>query len=195
MPAMRRLVAPLLLTLLATVAVHAGPVTTADPVYHGELAIRPAGGTINRRNGNGTIKIRNWTFEPTPLSDGIFPDQEPIIVALADDTFRLEAGALKANRKGNVFTYRSSAKQTPRGIRLLRLAQLKDGTWAVRLSLAGLDLSRLNLEDPICRPMAVIVGDDDGFGGVAITSPSWTSRRVEIPNGCDVGNSWPWLNQ
>jgi hypothetical protein len=195
MAAMFRLVVPLAWTLLAAAVVQAGPVTTADPVYHGELSIRPAGGTINRRNGNATINIRNWTFTPTPQSDGVFPDQEPIIVALKDDNFRLEAGALHANRKGNTFTYRSTAKKTPRGVRLLKLTHLADGSWTVRLSMAGVDLSRLNLEDPICSPMAVIVGNDDGFGGVTITSPGWTSRRVDIPAGCDVGNAWPWINQ
>ena len=189
-----RLLVPLLAAVLAATA-HAGPVTTADPVYHGELAIKPAGGTINRRTGNGTFKIRNWTFEPLAVSDGVYPGQEPIIVAVGEDTFRLESGALVANKKGTVYTYRASAKQTPRGIRLMKLKQLAGGTWGVQLSLAGLDLSRLNLEDPICRPMAVIVGDDDGFGGIAITSPSWTSKRVEIPSTCDVGNSWPWINQ
>ena len=194
MGAMRGLV-PVLVSLLVAVSVQAQPVTTADPVYHGELSIKPALGTINRRNGNGTINIRNWTFQPTALSDGIFPAEEPIIVALADDNFRLEAGALHANKKGTVFTYRSSPKKTTRGVTLLRLQKHTDGTWAVKLSMVGLDLSRLNLEDPICRPMAVIVGDDDGFGGVSITSPSWTSKKVEIPSGCDVGNSWPWINQ
>ncbi len=190
-----RFLAPLLAMSLTVGAAHAGPVTTANPVYHGELAMKPAGGAINRRNGNATIKIRNWTFKPTALSDGVYPDQEPIIVALADDNFRLEAGALRANKKGTTFIYRSTAKKTPRGIRLLKLSRLSNGTWGVRLSLVGVDLSRLNLEDPICRPMAVIVGNDDGFGGVSITSPSWTSRRVEIPSTCDVGGSWPWINQ
>jgi len=190
-----RLLGPVLATLLAAVAVQAQPVTSADPVYHGQLTVKPARGTINRRNGNGTLNIRNWTFEPMALSDGVFPGQEPIIVALADDNFRLEAGALHANKKGTVFTYRSTPKKTTRGVTLLRLQKRSDGTWGVKLSLVGLDLSRLNLEDPICRPMAVIVGDDDGFGGVAITSPSWTSKKVEIPATCDVGNSWPWINQ
>lgn len=184
-----------LVTLLAAAGAPAAPVTTADPVYHGDLSIRPAGGTINRRNGNGAIRIRNWTFEPAALSDGIYPDQEPVVVALADDNFRLEAGALKANKKGTVFTYRSPPKKTTRGVTLLRLVKHPDGTYAVKLSMVGLDLSRLNLEDPICRPMAVIIGDDDGFGGVSITSPSWTSKKVAIPSGCDVGNSWPWINQ
>jgi hypothetical protein len=196
MAAMSRLALTLAGTLLVAAVVHGGPVPTADPKFHGDFAMRPAGGSINRRNGNATLKIRNWTFEPAAASDGIYPDQEPIIVAVGEDTFRLEAGKLRANRKGTAFVYRASAKETPRGVRLLRLGRLSDGSWTVRLVVGGVDLSRLNLEDPICRPMAVIVGDDDGFGGITLTSPSFTSRRVVIPlPPCDVSGEWVWITQ
>lgn len=110
---MVRLIVAFVVTLLATAREQAGPVTTAEPVYHGTLAILPAGGSINRRNGNALIKVRRWTFELAAQSHGLYPDQEPIIVAIGEDTFRLEAGALRANRKGNTFTHLASATQVP----------------------------------------------------------------------------------
>ena len=58
-------------------------------------------------------------------------------------------------------------------------------------SVVGLDLSRLLFEDPVCYATAVIIGSDDGFTGVAVSSPSFRSRRVRAPEECEA-QAWPW---
>ena len=47
---------------------------------------------------------------------------------------------------------------------------------------------------PVCNPMAVIVGDDDGFSGVEFDRPGgFSSSRVKIDGTCTPAGGWPWL--
>jgi hypothetical protein len=166
--------------------------TTAVPIYHGKLTVRPATGSINRRTGSAILHIRRWKFEPVDISDGVFPDREPVIVAMGAENFRLDAGQLTACRSGRRFSYRAP-RSVRRGIRRLRLVRRNDGSYRVRLVLRGVDLSTLKIERPICVPMALIVGDDDGFACVDIHRPTFTSPHISIPDTCTCPG-WPWLN-
>src|SRR6516225_4180841 len=89
--AMARLVAAALGLALFAARAHAQPVTTADPKYHGTMTVHRAVGTINNKTFNAILKIGrgastasgstllNWDFQPAAQSNGIFPDQEPIV--------------------------------------------------------------------------------------------------------------------
>jgi len=54
------------------------------------------------------------------------------------------------------------------------------------------DLSQLVLSNPVCQPLAVIVGDDDGFTGADLMTRPAFSRHVAVPRACSV-NTWPWI--
>lgn len=207
MEGMSRLLVAALGMLALVARAQAQPVTTADPKYHGTMVVHRATGTINNKTFNAILKIGrgasagggstrlNWDFTLAAQSNGIFPDQEPIVVAIGDDSFTLDAGKVVKNKKGTAYNYRAKGKLI-RGIRSLHLMpDATDPKWKMSLEVVGVDLSRLNFEDPICRPMALIVGDDDGFTGIVLTRPSFTSKKITIPSSCDVGNDWPWINQ
>ena len=51
--------------------------------------------------------MRRWRLGLREDSNGIFPDQEPIVVALGEESFRLEAGSLTRSRNGKVFRYQA----------------------------------------------------------------------------------------
>jgi len=169
----------------------------AKPVFHGILQLVPATGRMDRKTGTGTLVIRRWTFIPNPDSNGVHPEQEPTLVALGDDAFLMAAGELHPSHGGTVFTYRGPRPTGGRGIRRFRLTHRPaDSFYTVSFKVEGVDLERLNIEDPLCSPLAVIVGDDDGFVSVAVTSPSFVSRRVSLPRICiDPSASWPWLGR
>ena len=84
-----------------------------------------------------------------------------------------------------------------RGVRSFRMHHNpEDSFYTVNFKVMGVDFQRLNVEDPLCRPLAVIVGDDDGFVDVSVTSPSFTSPRVSLPRTCiDPSAGWPWLGR
>jgi len=167
--------------------------TSAVPIFHGTLDVnQPAGGTLDRKTGQVKLRVNRWMFMPVAGSNGIFPSQEPVLVALGEDSFRLEPGSLVSLHGGRVFAYRAP-KSVKRGVRKIRIWPQPDGTYRLRFTLIGADLSRLNIEDPVCVPLAVIVGDDDGFSGVTVTSPSFRSRRIAIPGPCNAGGDWPWI--
>lgn len=183
-----------LIVLIAAVVAVPLPGGAQTALYHGRLSLAVKGtGSIDRRTGNAIVIVRRWILQPSPASDGIHPDREPLLIALGDENFLLPSGGLHPDRGGRTFTYRGHPMPSGRSIRLARLALQRDGSWAVRFTLTGVDLSRLQLEDPVCRPLAVIIGDDDGFSGVNLTSPSFRSRRLTIPTPCDQSNSWPWI--
>lgn len=196
-------------------------------IYHGDLVIKPSFGRLDRDTGNAELKVGPWPFKLYDGSNGIFPDQEAILIEIGEDPgFFLPAGSLRAVHTSNrivrvcpppvrrgesppchdvvvqrpnpsgtpTYVYRAKAKTAgPRAVTYFRLTPQADGTYLVRFKLRGLDLSRLLVEDPVCTPFAVIIGDDDGFSGVAITSPSFRSPRVAIPSNCDIGDDWPWI--
>jgi hypothetical protein len=167
-----------------------------DPVHHGVMSIRRTQGEFDRTNGNTTIGVRGWRLALVSTSNGLYPDQEPILITLeGDGGFFLRAGMLERSRSGKTFSYRAEPNDLPRSILSFRLRQRPDGTYRIRFRLRGLNLSRLIGEDPVCLPMAVIIGDDDGFAGVEITRRSFRSRRVSITRDCtaELQNEWPWL--
>jgi hypothetical protein len=169
----------------------------ATPVYHGKLDVHPAVGRIDRKTGMGTLRVRGWRLIPSAPpelpSNGIFPAQEPVVVAIGANSFRLPAGSLKSSHRGRKFAYRAPRDLGPPAIRMLRIGRRSDGSWSVSFTLTGVDLSGLIVADPICLPMAVIVGDDDGFSGVDLTSPRFSSPRVALPRGCNAAGDWPWI--
>jgi hypothetical protein len=141
-----------------------------------------------------TLKAHDWRFLPVyPSPDGVYPDQEPIVIALAENSFYLPAGAVKASRHGTRFRYRAPRNASTRGIRSLRLLERRDGTYLLSFTLAGVDLSQLTIADRACVPMAFIVGDDDGFNGARLRRPSFTSRALFVPGSCNETADWPWI--
>jgi hypothetical protein len=198
---MRRLTAAgvFLATLLGTLLASrmAAAQATLVPTYHGILSIRRATGTIDRDSGDGTLKVRKWTALLTPDTNGIAPAAEPVEVSvgLNDQRFPLPPGALKASKSGRVFAYKAKRSAVTRGLQSFRFWRQRDGSYGIRFTLVGLSLSRLRTEDPICVPVAVIIGDDDFFNGVSLTSPTFFSKRVVVPESCPVNtDDWPWLN-
>jgi hypothetical protein len=188
-------IAVTLLVALAAASASAQPVTTATPVNHGQLDVHPARGTIDPVTGMATLKAHDWRFLPVyPSPDGVYPAQEPIVIALSENNFYLPAGAVKASRHGTLFRYRAPRHAGSRGIRSLRLMQRQKGIYLLSFTLTGVDLSQLTIADRACVPMAFIVGDDDGFNGASLRRPSFTSRTLLVPGGCPLDNSeWPWL--
>ena len=193
---MRALLAFALVGLLAPDPAAAQIATGATPVFHGKLDVRPATGRIDRTAstaGQATIKIRGWKLELSDQSNGIYPDQEPMVVAFGDNNFRLPAGSLVAKRHGRIFRYRAPRDPSARGIRFVSIVSESPRVYRVTVSLAGLDLSDLLNKTPICYPTAVIIGDDDGFSGseVTTTPPVFKSRHLVVPKKCEA-DSWPW---
>ncbi len=191
-----RTVLPMMSRLVATLLLAIAPSAWAigEPIFNGFLTIRPAGGIIDSETGQGSLNVKRWSWLLTPDSNGIAPDLEPVIVAIGEtERIVLPAGLVKASKNGRKFTYRD--KEVRRGLRSLRIWRGKDpSVWQVKLQLVGIDLSRLTLEFPLCSPMAIIVGDDDGFSGVEFDRPDgFTGKRVRVVGFCDTGGEWPWL--
>jgi len=186
---------PLVRTFTLALVLCATPLLAAPPVYHGVLGIRPAGGSIDQDSGVIGLNVGKWNFRLDPSSDGLFPADEPVLIALGDtEQFLLPAGSLVPNARATRFTYRNPGKKIARGIRLFRVWQAKDGTWNVKFKVAGIQASRLTFEYPVCEKMAVIIGDDDGFTGVELTRPGGLAgKRVKLRGACDDIEGWPWL--
>src|SRR5262245_12069067 len=111
---------------------------TATPVYHGVLRVARAGGKVNKQSGSAMVDVRNWSLVPAPESDGLFPDQEPVVVAIGDDNFRLEPGQLK-NRGKRGFVYK--ARPVPsHGVKSMTLKKKRDGSWGVQFTVIGVQL-------------------------------------------------------
>ena len=169
------------------------------PVFHGVLSVKGGAGRLDQRAGIGSLQVKNWVFNLSRDSDGIAPATEPIVIGIGEnDQLVIPAGQVKASRNGKRFAYRNPG--TPRGVRSFMMRRLKDeadGTmrYAVALSVVGADLSALVTNSPSCVPLAVIVGDDDGFSGVDIERPRILAggSRLRVLGACtDVGD-WPWL--
>jgi hypothetical protein len=182
-----------LAALFSAVPVAAGPVTTATPIYHGLLDIIAARGNFDPDTGNAKLKIRRWRLLLSPDSDGIFPDQEPTLIAIAENNFYLAPGSLKASRRSKRFRYRAPRDAGPVAVRSLRIDRRRDGSYLVSFTLTGVELSRLTIANRDCVPFAFIVGDDDGFSGARLRRPSFESRQLFLPGACDESGDWPWI--
>jgi len=188
-----------LATLVAAAVLFASPPAAhaqTAPIYHGTLKIRPARGGIDKDHGDGSLRVNNWDLLINDESNGIAPDREPIIIAMGDtERLVIAAGDVHASRNGRKFTYRNP--EAPRGIRFLQMRQLKDPAGAkaryrIRFALVGIDLSALLIEFPVCKAMAIIIGDDDGFSGVDLDRPGGFNRSLVRVMGACQAESWPW---
>jgi hypothetical protein len=180
-----------LLTILCVDMASAANAQT--PVFHGVLRVKPAVAKLDTSTGTATLKVRGWGLLINPQeSNGIFPDREAVLIAIGDnDRFLLEAGALKPNRRGNVWRYVSPGA-VERGIKMLDIKHMPDGSYRVRFTLTGVDFSRSLFElQGVCMSVAVIVGDDDGFTGISVTRKNERTRTVRIPDEC-TPQAWPW---
>jgi len=183
------LAAVLLVTWPGTIAAQ---VAAPEPLYHGVLTVNPGKGTLDLSTGAALLKGHHWRLDLYPETNGILPDQDPILLAIGEETFRLPAGMLRPSRGGKVFAYRAKPVPT-RGIRSLRLERRRDGSWGMAFTLQGVELSSLFIDNPVCKPFALIIGDDDFFSGVLLTQKPIASKHVRIPSDCDVTGGWPWL--
>ena len=201
---MRTLVVAIVLLVGSHVAWSQDP-PGGPPVYHGLLDLAPAGhGVLNRTTGDATLSVHGWRYIVADDTNGLLPQSERLIIAIGSgqNDLYLPPGALRPDRKGRVFRYRAPRKATSVGtgsepppdprIRFFRMAKRADGTYRVSFRVRGIELSSLNFNDPVCVPLAVIVGDDDGFATGDASSPTFNSRRVTLASGvCKAG--WPWL--
>jgi len=202
-----RLCAPMLAALVILFAGRASAQVVASPVFHGLLAIRPAVGTIDKRIGIGSLRGRNWELKLRPESNGIEPPQDQILIAVGDaERFVIQPGSVKASRNGKRFTYRDPKAR--RGIRSLKIVQYTKGCiglacYRVTFSLVNVDVSALLIGSPVCAPMAVIIGDDDGFSQVQLVRPGLVGTGFHVRPPCEAGptcscpaqgGSWPWEN-
>lgn len=149
---------------------------------------------MNKTDGMAEVAVRRWSLVLSPSSDGIFPAEEPIVIAVGDDNFRLEAGSLRA--RGRTFRYKAPRKpKLERGIRSIVITHRGEGTYAVQFTVKGIQLFDLSRRAPLCLPTAFIVGDDDGFVGVTFDSPGSppiVSRRVIVGESACPAEDWPW---
>jgi hypothetical protein len=175
----------------------AGGIEAAAPIYHGVLSVRPARGGFDKNGGDASLRVRNWNLRLTTDSNGIYPDREPVQIDVGDtEQFFVPAGEVRVSKNGKRFTYRNAA--TSRGVRALNIRRLKndpDGTvrYRIAFSLVGVNLSSLVVSFPICTPLAVIVGDDDGFSGVEFDRPGgFSGSKVRVTGACNSASDWPW---
>jgi len=185
----------LVVGLLTGVAAPAGAI---PPVFHGQLDIKPALGSINPTYGVASLRVKNWKLVLTPNSNGIYPTQEGVIIAIgSSEQLVIPASGIRVSRNGRRFTFRDP--KTSRGVRTFQLRQysncLGKACYHLAFTLVGIDLSTLVLSYPFCSPMAVIVGDDDGFSGVEFDRPGgFGGSRVKIDGTCTPSSGWPWLD-
>jgi hypothetical protein len=184
----RRVVA--MVTLLPLVVAALGE-AQVNPTFHGLLRVEPSVGTLDRTTGTAVVKARRWTLVPNDQeSNGIRPEAEDVLVAIGEERFSLAAGSLHP-RGGRRFVFRQRIAKGERGIKRLTLTRRANGYYRVEFTAIGVDLSRLFFEDPTCLPVAVVVGDDDGFIGVNAGSVRPFSRRIGLTGECQP-QAWPW---
>lgn len=164
------------------------------PLYHGALEVRRSRGVIHPDTGSARMKVSGWVLRPRRDSNDIRPDAEALLIAVGEETFRLPAGSLKSSRRGKRFSYRAP-KEALRGVRSLRMQRRDDGSYALTIRLFEIDLSRLIFAYPACVPMAIIVGDDDGFSGVTFNRAGFDARSLTVTGTCTPSENWAWLER
>jgi len=198
------ILAAVVLLLVVPAAAQIGAPPGGPPSIHGFLEVLPANGTIDRATGAAVLKLHRWRLLLAPGSNGIAPDMERVDVPIGDagqDCFFLPPGSMVAHRRGKVFTYQAP-RGTVCGIKKLRITAVSTNlsvgaVYRVDATLVGVVLSDLLFTTrPKCMSMAVIVGDDDGFGGIQLAEKDpEVGRRIRIANSCNPGADWPWLGQ
>ncbi len=182
-----------MLVLAAALAAAETP-PLPPPVHHGVLQLpHPADGLRYHPADTGRVTVRGWRFFVSPDSDGIFPDREPIVVAIGAQTFFVPAGQMRARAHGRIFVFRAGRTTPPGGVRYLRLARIQSGLFDVRMRVREIDLRALRNDVELCMPGAVIVGDDDAFSGIQLRTPGFEAKTFTIDRPCDPKGSWPWL--
>ena len=181
----------------------------APPIFHGLLDIHPALGRIDKNVGIGKVQIKRWDLVLRNDSNGIFPTREQVLIAIGDsERLVVPPGTIRSSPNGKRFTYRDP--KATRGVRSLQLRQYTKGCigkacYHVSLALVQVDFSALVIGSPVCSPMAIIIGDDDGFSDVALTRPRLVGTTIHVlpacpdpPNNCPcppgTAGGWPWLN-
>src|SRR5580765_115848 len=71
--------------LLASASAYAQPATGVTAKYHGVLVIKPSHGRLDRDTGNAELQVGPWPFSLSAGSNGIFPDQEAILIEIGED--------------------------------------------------------------------------------------------------------------
>jgi hypothetical protein len=186
----------LLAVLCALVALpqRGGAGTSATPVFHGALGFTPARGRLDRNRARGylaTLDVRQWALIPEPNSNGISPGDEPIIIAFGEATWRLEPGALSESKRGGTWSFKAKGPHGSRAIKRLRVRRELDGSFSFRFVVSGIDGSQLDTADPVCIAFAFIIGDDDAFTGVSLSSPTFNSRKLRVLEPC-TAEEWLW---
>jgi hypothetical protein len=137
-----------------------------------------------------SLKLRRWRFLLYPESNDLAPDQELVAVRVGNNILPLDPGRLRASRNRKVFSFKA-AKDDPTPLRKLRLKKRR-GEYSVSVTVRDIELSDLVLNDGVCVPMAVLVGDDDAFSGGFFVRPGFgvrPARRVRILRSCP--SEWP----
>jgi len=189
------------LVALLAVPAHAQVTTPGSPkaVFHGVLDVLPARGRFDYDTGDTSITVRRWRFLPSPDTNGVFPDKEPILIAMGDNMFLLPAGSVVASHHGKWFHYRAPRGTPPPAILSFSMKLRKEGSYGVNFHIDGAEFSRLGLEDGFCVPTAVLIGDDDGFNGCTFTRPGFLksvrSPRIRIPGKSCIPAEWTWLGR
>ena len=195
--------AAVLVLLAVPVVAQVGPPPGGPPSFHGVLEVLPASGTIDRATGDAVLKLHRWRLLLVPGSNGIAPDKERIDFGIGNtgqDCFFLPPGSMVAHRHGKVFTYRAP-RGTTCGVKNLKITAVSTdlaagAVYRVDATLVGVILSDLLFTTrPVCMSMAVIVGDDDGFGGIQLAEKNLDGKRIRVANSCNPGADWPWLGQ
>jgi hypothetical protein len=167
-----------------------------EPIYHGVLQLPVAGrGVRDLETHMGRLQVQHWDFFVSPDSNGIFPDQEPVYVAVDRQTFEVPPGQIRKRRRGRLFIYRARRPLPEFGLRYFRLAERQPGIWAVAFRVRGLDVTPLSGDVDACLAAAVIIGDDDAFSGIKLRERGLDAKTFVVPLPCDPNGSWPWLGQ
>jgi hypothetical protein len=175
--------AALLLFVSALGAVR--PAAAIDADFTGTLAVRPARGTLDLATGAGGLEVKRWRFTPAPASDGMDPVTEPIVLSLAADEVTLAAGLVWEVEPGRRWAFRDDA--VTRGLTRVKLKRRADGVWLVSFRAAGIDLTRLVNQYPLCEALAFAIGNDEGVSGVDLDRPRGAaSPRLKLRGFCEL---------
>jgi hypothetical protein len=169
--------------------------SAAIPVFHGSLVLARGVGSFEQQSGAARFTVRHWRMTLADGSNGVFPSEEPIVIAVGADQFRLEPGALVADRRGRRFRHRVAKGAAARGILRLDIRERSATEYDLTFTLADVQLFPLTQSAPVCMPLAVIVGDDDGFSGVDFDRPGFparVTRRLTVRREPCAAETWPW---